>query len=342
MGSVYQRGSRYWIKYRDERTGRLVRRSAGSTRLEAVLSLERAEEGRSKGRSGPRERRVPLASVLSVYLSHLESVAKRRSVGVARSSVGKLLESLADRDARRLSPADLDRFISSRKQEGVKSRTINGDLIVLRAAFHHALRSGLLDSVPVRVRLLKTASKRVLSILGPEEIRLLLKEAWEPFYGILLVAAHTGFRLSEILHLTWSDVLWNEGKVAVTAKDGWESKSYQERAVYLPGPVLEYLKARKQESRFKWIFSTRNGTSVRYENAGRALRLIWKRAGLYREGLPTTHWIRHSVCSRLLGEGVDVETVRVLMGHASAATTMLYAHSSDERLRSAARKLSLL
>ena len=43
--------------------------------------------------------------------------------------------------------------------------------------------------------------------------------------------------------------------------------------------------------------------------------------------------------SRLLGDGVDVETVRQILGHSEASTTLLYAQSSDARMKSAADKL---
>jgi len=227
----------------------------------------------------------------------------------------------------------------------VKPKTINADLAYLRAILNHGVQVGLLESLPVRIRLLKAPRKRVLPILQPEDIRSLLKHASEPYYGILLISAHTGFRLDETLHLTWGDVLWKEGKLAITGKNGWESKSYQERAVYVALEVLTYLKRVRIGSRFKhsqdYVFSTRNRTPVSVTNACRRFRKVFAQAGLYQKGMPLTHWIRHSVASRLLGEGCDVETVRQILGHADASTTLLYAHSSDERMKRASEVLSI-
>ena len=338
MGSIYKRGDVYWVKYRDRKTRKLVRRSAGRTRLEALAALRRAGEEASSGGS-------PFETLAQAYLSHLRVHAKRKSVQVAESSTRRLLDHFAGKDARSLSLVALDSFILSRKGN-VKAVTINGDLITLRAILNHAVRARLLDSLPIKVRLLKAPRKRVLPILSTDDLRKLLGHASEPYYGILFICAHTGFRLSETLHLTWSDVLFDEGKLAVTSKDGWESKTYEERSVYVPETLLAYLKTRWERTRYQgvgdYIFATSNGTPLGTHNVCRAMRGVFKRAGFYRKGMPLTHWIRHSVCSRLLGEGVDVETVRQILGHADATTTLrYYAHTSEERMRSASSKLRL-
>ena len=43
MGTIYQRGSRFYISYTDQTTGRRVRRSAGHSRLEALAELQKLE-----------------------------------------------------------------------------------------------------------------------------------------------------------------------------------------------------------------------------------------------------------------------------------------------------------
>jgi integrase len=221
VGSIYKRGNLYWVKYRDRRTGKSIRRSAGRTRLEALAVLREAGEEASSG--------ILLDSLAEDYLAHLRTRAKSKSVEVAESSARRLLAHFDGRDVRKLTLAQLDSFVQARRRGGIKAVTINGDLITLRAILNHALRVGLLDSLPLRIRLLKAPKKRVLPILSTDDLRKLLGHASEPYYGILFICAHTGFRLRETLHLTWSDVLSDEGKLAVTSKDGWESKTYEER-----------------------------------------------------------------------------------------------------------------
>ena len=53
------------------------------------------------------------------------------------------------------------------------------------------------------------------------------------------------------------------------------------------------------------------------------------------------HTMRHTFCSRLVSNGVDIRTVTVkeLAGHSSIATTMRYAHLADKSLAAAIRAL---
>ena len=62
---------------------------------------------------------------------------------------------------------------------------------------------------------------------------------------------------------------------------------------------------------------------------------------LYEKG-KLAHTLRHSVATELLASGVDLETVRDVLGHSNVTTTALYLHTIDERKRRAARQLKLV
>ena len=52
------------------------------------------------------------------------------------------------------------------------------------------------------------------------------------------------------------------------------------------------------------------------------------------------HDLRHTFASRLVERGVDVETVRDLLGHHSITITQRYTHSTDERKKEAVELLN--
>jgi integrase len=335
---VYKRGKSYYIRFRQN--GRWQHKSAGPD-LPAALELR---DHLRSGTEFPSDV-VRFDELVDHYIARQRIYSKPKSVKNARHSTARLLQHFGRRPVCSLDADDLDRFVSARL-ETVKPKTVNGDLIILRAVMNQALNDGKLDALPFKVKLLRAPRKKVLRVLSQRDIRRLLDHAHEPYYGIMYVAASTGFRADEILHLQWADIRFDQNQLAVTSKQDWTSKSYEERVVYVPEPLLHYLDEVRGRSTFfgdsDWVFSSRHGTPLDIHRVSRNVRRIFERAGLYRPGDGTLHLIRHSVATQLLQAKVDLETVREILGHSLLSTTALYIHSTNDAKREAAKSLTLV
>lgn len=338
---LYKRGRSYYLDYKDE-TGKRIRRSAGPDLHRALDLLERVRGPSARSDSG-----AGLKVILDSYMGRQRVYSKKKSVRVAESSAKRLLLHFGDPPAAELKQGLVDSFVTTRRAGGVSEKTVNNDLIVLRAALNHSVAIGLVPRLPLKVKLLKTPKRKITRVLTPEEIKRILDCASGRIFGILLVASQTGFRTDEILHLQWRDVGWGDHALRITSKQGiWSSKNHQERCVFVSEAMIswlrDYRRSLDRSADQDWIFHTRNGTPMTVYNVCRAVRRVFEKAQVYEKGSPTIHLIRHTVACTLLSNGTDLETVRDWLGHADISTTSIYLHTTDERKRAAARRLPTL
>ena len=70
-------------------------------------------------------------------------------------------------------------------------------------------------------------------------------------------------------------------------------------------------------------------------------RPIWIANQARIDGLTKLHTLRHTFASHLVMSGVDLPTVKKLMGHSDIQTTMIYAHLAPDHLQEAVDRLGL-
>lgn len=158
------------------------------------------------------------------------------------------------------------------------------------------------------------------------------------FYG-------TGLRLSECLNLKFSDITSVDGLPNSIKVVG---KGNKERTVALSTiaqrSLHQWLRIRNLEGDFAsaYVWSHLSGTRRGQPFSARATQNMIKRVAT-RAGLDPTkitpHKLRHSFASLLMEHGRSLDEVKDLLGHASIATTQIYVHASEQRLRAAVSSL---
>src|ERR1700730_10369075 len=115
-------------------------------------------------------------------------------------------------------------------------------------------------------------------------------------------------------------------------------KGNKERRVPLPQPVLDALRRMwKPHHNSPWLFPNRAGTRpVTYDVLARTLAAAARAAGIRRRVTP--HMLRHSYATRLLANGGALRTIRILPGHESLSSPLIYTHL-PERIRAKLRNV---
>ncbi len=242
---------------------------------------------------------------------------------------------LTDITANRISEYKAQRLGAVRKigdgegaiERGLSAAAVNRPLALLR----HLLRLAheeweALPELP-RVRLEKEPQGR-LRWLTKEEIAKLLdacsrsKARNKELRPAVVIAINTGLRLGELLGLTWERVDLSRGVIRLEV-----TKSGKRREVPLNGDSYQALVGLdpKDEGR---VFKTRF-IKTAYNNAVEAAKL----------DDVNFHTLRHTFASWAVMRGVTLKELQELLGHASLAMTMRYAHLAPEHLRTAVSRL---
>jgi site-specific recombinase XerD len=166
-------------------------------------------------------------------------------------------------------------------------------------------------------------------ILSPEEVKRLLHAASNSKHRALLCTAYgAGLRVSELVSLKPEHIESSPDRMMIRVEQG---KGNKDRYTVLFDWVLDALRVYWREYRPSlWIFP---GQDPRRPLDTHTALAVYKqactRAGLgRRRGI---HTLRHCFATHLLGSGVDIYTVKRLLGHVSLSTTAGYLHVSTVR-----------
>jgi site-specific recombinase XerD len=105
-------------------------------------------------------------------------------------------------------------------------------------------------------------------------------------------------------------------------------KGNRERIVPINTSLLKLLRETWKIHRSEhFLFARPNGQMIAESSFGIAIREARKQCGFGKEF--TSHVLRHSFATRLLEAGVPIETIQILLGHASRRSTQIYLHLTE-------------
>jgi integrase len=153
---------------------------------------------------------------------------------------------------------------------------------------------------------------------------------------VVLVALNTGLRRGEILQLEWKDVDLDGKWITVS---GAIAKNGQTRRVPLNAEAVAILQAwrqfRSRRASAARVFPGSDGEGL--QRIDKAWRSLIEIAGIEKFRF---HDLRHYFASRLVQSGIDLNTLRELMGHADITMVLRYAHMSPDRLAMAVERVA--
>ena len=183
----------------------------------------------------------------------------------------------------------------------------------------------------------RKGSWRLPEVFSPKEVeRLLCAHGKLRDRCLLMTAYATGLRVSELVRLKVSDI--DSERMMVKVEQG---KGRKDRYTILSQRLLSELRSYWKEHRSPiWLFPNRKGGSISIDYAQRIYNWAKHKAQI-RKG-KGIHTLRHCFATHLLEAGVDLVTIKTLLGHNSLQSTQRYLQIRQPKLTAMANPLDLL
>jgi integrase/recombinase XerD len=280
----------------------------------------------------------------------LEMMAVERAA--ARNTLTAYAKDLADahgflsrrrRDLTDAAPEDIEAYFADMGARGLSAATAARRRAAVRGLYRFALGEGWRADDPSRRVDAPKQGRPLPHVLSRAEIDALIAAATarDGAAGLRLgcmveLLYASGLRISELLALPLAAIVRDPAYLIVKGKGG------KERLAPLNAPartaIKAYLPARKSflpkgETDSPWLFPSR-GAGGRLTR--RRFAQMLDEAALAANIDPakiSPHGLRHAFATHLLEGGADLRTVQKLLGHADIATTQIYTHVAQDRLR---------
>ncbi len=273
--------------------------------------------------------------------------ASEHTIAAYRDTIRLLLRFAAERTG--TPPTDLNiddldapligAFLDHLEQErGNSARTRNARLAAIRSLFRYAALRHPEHAATIS-RVLSIPPKRferaLVSFLTDPELDALLnapdRDTWtgRRDHALILLAAQTGLRASELIRLSCSDLHLRHGAYVNCVGKGRKQRitPLTRSTVAILGDWLRERAGQPTDP----LFPTRTGSALSRDALEHRLA---KHVATATQQCPqlqtkqiTAHVLRHTAAMRLLQAGVDTSTIALWLGHEQADTTQIYLHA---------------
>jgi integrase len=274
-------------------------------------------------------RTEPEATFRDLSERYLEFTTRLKSHYKLKSFVGNLSKRFKDKRLDDFSLEDLEELQGDILKKGQSAAYANRLVVIARIMFNKALDWELVDEDVIKrlkkCKLLKGENKR-LRYLSEEEAERLISNCEPYLKPIVVTALNTGMRKSEIFGLTWDRV---DLKNRIILLD--KTKNGERREIPVNDTLYRALSGMARHLKCDYIFY--NPKTLRpYDN----LKRSWTTA-LRKSHILDFHFhdLRHTFASRLVMRGIDLTTVKELLGHKDIKMTLRYAHLAPAHIRKA-------
>ncbi|MBT4483937.1 MAG: site-specific integrase [Candidatus Latescibacteria bacterium] len=339
--AVYKRNSMWYIDYYVKVSGkRERRREPVSTRRDvAEIRLREYQQLIKEGKDPivsfsetvnfsevifkPTDGVIPsLNQFIPVFLKLHGKNRSSKTQESYRSSLLHLAPVFGKVKVNNISKVMVKTYMAHRTNEGASNATINREIACLKCILSRGVEWEYIEKNPIHGLSMLQESPPIERYLTPEEAKHLIEVSPQYLREVIIFALGTGMRKSEILNLTWDDVVIDEvfkyGEITVNGKGN------KRRPIRMNKTVYDLILRKSKEDNGQYVFPSMK-TDKNLTTVIHSFTSALEKAGITNFRF---HDLRHTSASWMVQGGASLYSVQKILGHSSIRTTQRYAHLS--------------
>ena len=262
------------------------------------------------------------------------------SIAAYRRDLNRFNEWLGGRFAAKLTVRDLSDYMGWLQTKKLAATSIARHIVAVKLFFRYLQLEGIVRDNPAELLGTQKTWQRVPEVMSLAIVERLLAAPqpydafWRRDRALLELLYATGCRASEVSNLKLADLHLSERYCKAHGKGSKDRLTPLGAAAV--AAIRDYLaderpKLAKERREAPWLLLSRGGKRLRREAIWVLVKRYVQRIGANPDISP--HTLRHSFATHLLAGGADLRQVQELLGHASIATTQIYTHVDQSRLK---------
>lgn len=309
---------------------------------------------------------ITTKSYYNIWMCEQKKSVKESSVYADEKRWKHLEPIFANKKLVDIDKADIIKYQDKMKKLGYSANTINTAVKLLSRILNSAVADRIVYFNPCKnVKPVKDKSPKAKDTnhraLTEDEQKIFFKYAEDSWYYYLFCfLINTGCRIGEATALSWADVDFKNKRISINktvtrVESGFKlmdspKTDCSARVIPISRDLEVILKKQrlmcvdKSAFNIKYVFPSTRGGMTNYNNVNSIIRSVIGRINesKYFEHF-SVHAFRDTFATRCIEQGMDMNTLKTLLGHKSLKMTMdLYAHVLPETMESAINKIKII
>jgi integrase/recombinase XerD len=263
------------------------------------------------------------------------------TIAAYRRDLNRFCQWLGGRLVAKLSVRELSDYMGWLRTQKLSPASVARHVVALKIFYRYLQLEGAVRDNPAELLATQKKWQYIPEVLSPALVERLLSAPqpydafWRRDRAMLELLYATGCRVSEVSNLKLPDLHLAERYCLAHGKGSKDRLTpLGDAAASAIGEYLSHERPRLAKGNgaaAAWVLLSRGGKRLRREAIWQLVKRYAARAGVSPEVSP--HTLRHSFATHLLAGGADLRQVQELLGHASIATTQIYTHVDQSRLK---------